>query len=133
LALLIVGRTPRGFLAAFERPISTLPLSPRPNVARLNAPRAGLLSRVERVSAGRCVRVLLDHGPGIIGEMLRQIVQGSSRSEFLSDLGSRRVGRVSPRATMTRQRPIASIEMDNHVAVVLILSCLEHELPGMWL
>ena len=84
------------------------------------------------MSAGCRLGVPLDHGPGIIGEVFCQIVQGTSSSKFLADLWSRRIGRISLGATMPRQRPIAGIEMDDHVTVVFIFSRLEGELPGMW-
>ncbi len=77
--------------------------------------------------------VLLDHGPGVVGEVLGQIVQGASSGKFLADLRSRRVARITPGTTMPRQRPIAGIEMDDHVTVIFILPRLERELPGMWL
>lgn len=75
--------------------------------------------------------MLLDHRPRVIDEVICQIVQCASSGEFLADLGRRRVGRVSPRTAKPRQRPVASIEMDDHLTVVLILSCFECELPGM--
>lgn len=75
--------------------------------------------------------MLLDHRPRVIDEVVCQIVQCTSSGEFLTDLGRRPVGRVSPRAAKPRQRPVASIEMDDHLAVIFILSCFECELPCM--
>ncbi len=75
--------------------------------------------------------MLLDHRPGVVDEVICQIVQCTGSGEFLADLGRRRVGRVSSRAAKPRQRPVASIEMDDHLTVVLVLSCFERELPGM--
>ena len=75
--------------------------------------------------------MLLHHRPRVIDEVICQIVQCASSGEFLADLGRRRIGRVSPRAPLPRQRPVASIEMDDHLTVILILSCFEREFPGV--
>ena len=75
--------------------------------------------------------MLLDHRPRVIDEVVCQIVQCASSGKFLADLRRRQVGRVAPGAATPRQRSVAGIEMDDHLTVVLILSCFECELPGV--
>ena len=41
------------------------------------------------------LRVRLDHGPRVLGEMVGQVVEGAGGREFLADLGHGRIDRVT--------------------------------------
>lgn len=58
-----------------------------------------------------------------------EIVQGSCRRQFFADLRDRRIGRVSPRPSDTRQTPIAGIEVGDHLAVIGVFGELESHIP----
>ena len=64
--------------------------------------------------------------------MIGEIVKGSGRGQLLTDLGNGRIGRVPPRTAHPGKRSINRVEMNDHLAVVVILMRLDRELPMMW-
>lgn len=63
--------------------------------------------------------------------MIGEVVQGASRCEFLTDLRDGRIVGITAGPTVTRKRSVTCIKMNHHVAVVLILTHFEYELPTM--
>ena len=61
--------------------------------------------------------------------MVCEIVQGSRRRQFLSDLGHGRIGRVATRPTDTLEAAIASVEVGGHFAVITVLADVEPHVP----
>ena len=53
--------------------------------------------------------------------MIGEIVKGSGRSQLLADLGNGRIGRIPARTAHTREGSINSVEMDDHLAMFVIL------------
>ena len=77
-------------------------------------------------------RVRLDHLPGIVGQVGRQVVQGSRCREFFADLWHRGIGGISARPAVAGERPIACVQMHDHVAMVVVFPGLEDECPTVW-
>jgi hypothetical protein len=73
--------------------------------------------------------VVLDHAPGVLAEMVGEVVQGTRRRQLLTDLGHRRIGGVPSRPTNTREAAIAGVEVGDHFAVVVGLEQLEPHVP----
>ena len=61
--------------------------------------------------------------------MVCEIVESSSRRQFLTDLGDRRVGGVPPRPTDTRQTAVTGVEVGDHFTMVAVLADLEPHVP----
>ena len=61
--------------------------------------------------------------------MVSEIVQSSSRRQFLTDLRYRRVGGIPPRPTHTGQAAVAGIEVGGHLTMIGVLGDLETHFP----
>ena len=72
---------------------------------------------------------LLDHPPGILAEVVGEIVQGPRGGQFLADLGNGRVGGITPRPTDTCQAAVTGIEVGGHFAVIAVLADVEPHVP----
>ena len=81
-------------------------------------------------SAPRELRVVrLDHAASIVFEMVSEVVERSCGGQFLADLRDRLILRVASRTADADERSITCVEMNHHVAVVLVLAGFEAELP----
>lgn len=85
------------------------------------------------VRSGVCCRVRLDHRPRVVGQVPGQVVQRSRGGQLLTYLGHGGVAGITTGPSVAGQRPIAGVEVHNHVAMVVVFTGLEPEFPSMWL
>ena len=72
---------------------------------------------------------LLYHRPGVLAEVLSEIVQGPRRRQFLADLGNGRIGWIAPRPTDARQAAVPGIEVGGHFTMIAVLTDVEPHVP----
>lgn len=74
---------------------------------------------------------LFDHPPGVLAEVLSEVVKSASGGHLLADLGDLRVGRIAPRTTDPGERAVSGVEVGDDLAVVFVFANLESHAPVM--
>lgn len=75
------------------------------------------------------MREVLDHLPGVLAEVMSEIVQRTRCRQLFADLWAGRIGGVPPSPAETHEGAIAGVEAGEHFAAIAVLEQLESHVP----